>query len=100
VRPLPEAAFRKDLHPAFRALIVKLLEVDETRRPTINDIAKDPLMDCLREMARKEKDVGERRKFSFSENTPTLFHKKPEASMQTAVLMPPAANRSHHNKSV
>jgi serine/threonine protein kinase len=28
VRPLPEEAFRKDIHPCFKKLILKLLEVD------------------------------------------------------------------------
>lgn len=86
VRPLAESAFRKDIHPSFKYLIAKLMEVDEARRPAITDIAKDPVLDSLREML-KPKESG-KRKFSFNDRVPIsdLFHKKTEANLQIAVL--------------
>ena len=80
---------------------MKLLEVDESKRPSINDIAKHPLLDTLKELVdKKEKINQEKRKFSFNESVPTLFHKKPEASMQTTVLAPPTVNKNQQNKSL
>lgn len=80
MRPLGESAFRKDIHPVFRQLIGKLIDVDELRRPSIGELLKDPLVDALREMV-KPKDENGKKKFSFNDKITQLgiFYKKKQA---------------------
>jgi hypothetical protein len=47
VKPLPESKFRKGIHPLLRQLISSLLEVNESKRPTVYDLANDPYLKGL-----------------------------------------------------
>lgn len=43
-RPIPEQRWRRDLNPALRRLIEKMLIVDEYIRPNIDQLAEDPYL--------------------------------------------------------
>lgn len=55
VRPLGENAFKKDIHPCFKQLIMMLLEVDENRRPNVNEIMKMTIVESLQDIIKISK---------------------------------------------
>jgi hypothetical protein len=39
LKPIPEAKWRKDVHPSLRQLANALLEINELRRPNVYELA-------------------------------------------------------------
>lgn len=39
LKPIPEAKWRKDVHPSLRQLVNALLEINELRRPNVYELA-------------------------------------------------------------
>lgn len=50
-RPIPENMWRKDINPMLRRLINSMLEVDEYKRPSIDQLTQEPY---LRELLVRE----------------------------------------------
>lgn len=67
-----------------------LLEIDENRRPNVNEIMKMTIVESLQDIIKISKinEVNAKRKFSFSERpvTTQLFQKKSEVNCLNANL--------------
>lgn len=100
VKPLGDNAFKKDLHPCFKQMIMMLLEVDENRRPSVHEILKMSIVESLQDIIKisKSNDANGKRKFSFSDRpvTTQLFQKKTEINCLNANL----PMKTEPNKSV